>query len=88
MARRPTLPTKHASVWLPDKIRYIDLFGVLYYIAWEEMEPGCSFFLKTTASAAIVSHALRLHRRWLGYNLKPLARHENGYYGVRVWRLQ
>ena len=74
-------------MWLPDEYRFLNLFGVVYYIEWEKLEPDCSFFLKTTATAAQVKRALRPHQKAFGYDLRCVARKENGYYGVRVWRI-
>jgi len=61
--------------------------GVSYYIDWDELEPGCSFFVKTAATANQVVTALRQVTRHLPYVLAVHNRCEYGYYGVRVWRL-
>lgn len=72
---------------LPDEYRFLYLDGVQYYIAWEELHPGCSFFLKTTAPAAVVRQALKPAAGYLNMTLRATNRVEFGYYGVRVWRL-
>ena len=71
----------------PDNVRYLELFGVTYFIPWEDLQTGCSFFLKTTATAAQVKKALHPAKKHLKMTLVPHARLEFGYYGVRVWRL-
>jgi hypothetical protein len=71
----------------PDSVRYLDIFGVEYFIPWEDLQTGGSFFLKTTATAAQVKKALRPAMKHLKMTLVPHARLEFGYYGVRVWRL-
>lgn len=72
---------------IPDEFRFVYLYGVPYYIVWEELHPGGSFFLKTTASAAEVRAAVREHAKHFNIVLKAHPRCEFGYYGVRVWRV-
>lgn len=72
---------------LPDRIRLVDIHGVLYYIAWENLHPGCSFFLRTTASAEEVEALLAPASRALRMTLRAVNRVEFDCYGVRVWRL-
>jgi len=72
---------------VPDRYRYLNLYGVQYHIAWEELHPGCSFFLKTTATPRMVQKELTRVSRFLNMTLKAAARVEFGYYGFRVWRL-
>lgn len=72
---------------IPDDIRYVDVFGVLYYIRWEDFLPGYSVFIKTTASAAVVRRAFRPAATFFNITLKAHPRCEFGYYGVRVWRV-
>lgn len=71
----------------PDEYRFLNVCGVLYYIPWEELHPGCSFFLKTTASAREVQKELARVSKYFEMTLKAVNRVEFGYYGVRVWRL-
>jgi hypothetical protein len=72
---------------IPDEFRYLHVWGVQYYIAWEELHPGCSFFMKTPASARTVQKELTRVSRYLNMTLKAVTRVEFGYHGVRVWRL-
>lgn len=65
----------------------IHIFGIPYLISWDKVLPGCSFFLKTTASAGEVKRILRPHARRCNYELGVQNRCEFGYFGVRVWRL-
>lgn len=76
-----------ALTQIPDEFRFLNVYGVDYYIAWEELYPGCSFFMKTPAPAREVQKELNRVSRFLNMNLKAVARVEFGYYGVRVWRL-
>lgn len=71
---------------IPDEYRFLCIDGILYYIAWEELHVGCSFFLKTTASARTVQKELTRVGRYFSMTLKAVNRVEFGYYGVRVWR--
>jgi hypothetical protein len=75
------------SLQLPDKVRIIVVYGVPYWIEWERMQVGCSFFMKTTAKAAHVQRCLRPAEDHLRIELKARQRHEMGFYGVRVWRM-
>lgn len=72
---------------IPDEYRFLCIDGILYYIAWEELHPGCSFFMKTTATATTIRKELARVSEYLQFNLKAVNRVEFGYYGVRVWRL-
>jgi hypothetical protein len=72
---------------IPDHIRYVDVFGVLYYIRWEDLMPGYSVFIKTTAAARVVQQAVQPAEKFLRIKLKAHPRCESGYYGVRVWRV-
>lgn len=60
---------------------------VEYFIYWNELEEGCSFFLPTTVSAAEVMRALRPIAAQLEITLEARNRCEYGRYGVRVWRM-
>lgn len=72
---------------LPDELRFIWLYGVPYSIAWEQMLPGYSVFLKTTATAAMVRKQLRPVEKHFNIHLAAHPRCEFGFYGVRIWRL-
>lgn len=72
---------------IPDRIRYLDLFGILYYMPWEDFLPGRSVFLKTTDSERSVQRKLKPAEKFFSITLRAHARHEFGYYGVRVWRV-
>lgn len=78
-------PVQHQTKF--DKYRVLTLHGVDYYIYWEDLRIGSSFFLPTTASVAQVSSALRPVARGLKFELTARARREYGRYGVRVWRV-
>jgi len=72
---------------VPDSIRYIHIYGVPYYMPWEEFLPGYSIFLKTTIAAHQVRKLLTPAERHFRITLKAHNRLEFGYYGVRIWRL-
>lgn len=72
---------------IPDEIRFLDLYGVKYFICWEKMKPGYSFFLKTTADYRLVQRELRRAEKYFSSTLCARPRNEFGYYGVRVWML-
>jgi hypothetical protein len=72
---------------IPDEFRFIFLQGIPYYIPWEDLLPGHSFFLKTTADAKYVTREIRRHANHFNIVLKAHTRCEFGYFGVRVWRL-
>lgn len=80
-------PPDNGKLLIPDSIRLIYLYGIPYYIAWEDLLPGYSFFLKTTATAIEVRKELRVAQKYFNIGLKAHARNEFGYYGVRVWRI-
>jgi hypothetical protein len=58
-----------------------------YFVQWEHLSIGASFFLPTTATKAQAHHALRPYARYLGIRLQVRNRCEYGRYGVRVWRV-
>lgn len=70
-----------------DEVRLFTLHGVDYFILWEQLEIGASFFLPTTATQLQAFTALRPYARYLGIELQVRNRCEYGRYGVRVWRV-
>lgn len=72
---------------LPDEIRFLTINGVRYYIPWEKLQIGDSFFLKTAANHTVVVPLLRPAEKHFRYTLVAATRCEFGYYGVRVWRM-
>lgn len=72
---------------LPDEIRFLTIHGVRYWIPWERMLPGDSFFIKTAANAKLVTPLLNPAEAYFNYVLVAATRCEFGYYGVRVWRM-
>lgn len=71
---------------LPENVRVLSLFGAEYYIPWEELPRGGSFFIPTTATAKQVFHATADARKHLQIDLEVRARREFGVLGVRIWR--
>lgn len=72
---------------VPDAVRHLTIYGVPYFIQWERLMPGHSFFLKTTASAAEVTKQLGRAEKHYRITLRAHNRCEFGFYGVRVWRI-
>lgn len=75
------------KILVPDACRYLTLYGIEYFIPWEDMHPGCSFFIKTTATAPHVKRELTRLGKPLGMEVETAQRVEFGYYGVRAWRV-
>lgn len=80
-------PSRFNPLKIPDSVRFIDLQGVLYYIEWEKLMPGHSFFLKTPAHHRLVQKELKRAEAHFKIVLRARQRCEFGCYGVRVWRI-
>lgn len=78
-ASRPQLEPKAPASFV--------LRGIPYAVDWTKLQPGGSFFIKTTARAQEMKPTLDLMRKIMGFELKAHNRCEFGYYGIRVWRL-
>lgn len=78
---------KQTPATIPDEYRFINLYDVEYYIMWERLGIGHSFFLKTTATAQEVKKKLKAYEDYLNIKLTTAQRCEFGCYGVRVWRI-
>lgn len=72
---------------LPLEPNVITVLGADYFVQWERMGIGHSFFLPTTATAAMVLQAMRPNVKALGIEVVARNRTEYGRYGVRVWRI-
>lgn len=70
----------------PD-IRVVTIGGVEYFIYWEQLHVGGSFFLPTLLSAKDVTRDLRRLQKKLNITLEIRNRCEYGAYGVRIWRM-
>lgn len=73
---------------LPDEVRVINILGADYFIPWEDLRKGCSFFLPTTATDRQVAVELTVAEQYLGITLAVANRVEYGRYGVRIWRME
>lgn len=73
---------------IPDDIRVLDILGAQYFIPWEDVLVGCSFFLPTTATEKQVAACLGNVEMYLDIDLAVANRVEYGRYGVRIWRLR
>lgn len=67
--------------------RVVLLKGVEYFIDWDKLHIGASFFLPTVATTTQVSEALKPIERYLQIKLTVRTRVEYGRYGARVWRM-
>ena len=81
-----TKPSKKPDIPSED-INVFPFSGVTFYIMWDRLTQGSSFFLPTTAQAEDVHKALRPYTRWLRIRIETRNRCEYGLYGVRVWRV-
>jgi len=72
---------------VPDKVRFLNVDGVLYYIHWEALTPGASFFIPTLATAPTVRRALRHAANYFGHEFEVVSRCEYDIYGARIWRV-
>ena len=70
----------------PD-IRQVNVGGVDYFVYWEQLNVGNSFFLPTLLPAKDVMRDLRPIARKLKIQLEVRNRYEYGVYGARVWRM-
>lgn len=78
-SEKPDIPSEDINVF--------PFLGVTFYIMWDKLAPGSSFFLPTTAQAEDVQKALRPYTKWLRIRIETRNRCEYGLYGVRVWRV-
>jgi len=72
---------------LADNLRVLTLHGVEYFIHWEKLTMGASFFIPTTATAVQTREALMPAVRFLKIKIEVRTRCEYGRYGARVWRV-
>ena len=70
----------------PD-IRQVSVGGADYFIYWDQLNVGNSFFMPTLLSARDVMRDLRPIARKLKIQLEVRNRYEYGVYGARVWRV-
>ncbi len=73
---------------IPDDIRVLNILGADYFIPWEDVRVGCSFFLPTTATDKQVAKLLAPAEEYFDITLAVANRVEYGRYGVRIWRLE
>ena len=66
----------------------IHLTGVDYFVHWDALQIGASFFLPTIATTAQVLEVLAPIEEALTMTFAVHTRVEYGRYGTRVWRIQ
>lgn len=67
--------------------RVLVIRDVEYFIFWEELHIGSSFFIPTTVQAREVARILSDYAEVLDMRFEIRNRCEYGRYGVRVWRV-
>jgi hypothetical protein len=94
MARRLTrqTPTPRDGETLHEALLRTDphaliLGGVHYYIYWDQLPVGGSFFIPTVVTLPTARDALRSLASVWGYQVVVHRRVEYGRLGVRTWRL-
>lgn len=80
--------TSKRRLAIPDEIRVLRILGADYFIPWEDVRVGCSFFLPTTATEKQVADLLGYYEQYFDIDLAVANRVEYGRYGVRIWRLR
>lgn len=70
-----------------QEIRVLTILGADYYVEWEHLVIGGSFFIPTTATAKMVRKVLIPYIAALDMEMTTRNRCEYGRYGVRVWRV-
>jgi hypothetical protein len=72
---------------LADNLRVLTLCGVEYFMQWEKLFVGASFFLPTTATPVQVRAAIAPASKFFKFRFEVRSRCEYGRYGARVWRV-
>jgi hypothetical protein len=71
---------------LPDDVRVLQVGPFDYFIEWEELARGSSFFIPCVARLADVEAALAPARAHFDFGLIVRPRREHGMAGFRIWR--
>lgn len=71
---------------MPDDLQVVNILGAEYFVPWEDLPRGGSFFLPTTATSKQVYEVLVPVEKALNFQLEVRQRCEHGLFGVRVWR--
>jgi hypothetical protein len=81
------MPSKKPQTTIADRdLRVLVIQDVEYFIYWDELAKGSSFFIPTTVQARDVARILSDYAEVLGMDFEIRNRCEYGRYGVRVWR--
>lgn len=80
------MPSQPKSEEAKD-LRVLVLWGTEFFVPWDKVTVGSSFFIPTTATPTQVRFELRAVERALDMKFEAHARREYGRYGVRVWRV-
>ena len=84
----PSKRTRSRKSQEPLELRQVNVGGVDYFIYWDQLNVGHSFFLPTLLHERDVARALRRIEKALKIWLEVRTRCEYGVYGVRVWRVR
>lgn len=71
----------------PPEHPVIHITGVDYFVYWDALPVGASFFLPSIATTAQVVAALEPVEQALNMTFAVHTRVEYGRYGTRVWRI-
>jgi hypothetical protein len=61
--------------------------GIPVHIEWHRLTPGASFFIPAIQTTQL-ARAVRNEARRRNFELRHRVLIENGFYGVRFWRLK
>jgi hypothetical protein len=68
-------------------LRVVEVGGVEYFVNWDALTPGASFFIPTVCTASQVKAALAPAEQAYDFKFAVHTRVEYERYGARVWRI-
>lgn len=88
MTKGRSKQTRSRELQEPPELRQVSVGGADYFIYWDRLNVGSSFFMPTLLPDKDVARALRPIEKKLKIWLEVRTRCEYGVYGVRVWRVR
>jgi hypothetical protein len=79
-------PLSNQPIAKSKELNVVEISGVEFFIYWDKLTIGASFFLPTTATPKQIAKIFDPIAEQLQYRLEIRARCEYGRYGARVWR--
>ena len=79
-------PLSNQPIAKSKELNVVEISGVEFFIYWDKLTIGASFFLPTTATPKQIAKILDPIAEQLQDRLEIRARCEYGRYGARVWR--